>query len=1617
MLQHDISTDAYNEYTFQFDALPTPGIHIYSDGRVKIAMLRVESGRKQLDFTFNTATQVNLFFDASLDSLRIRGEGPLCIDGDIEVVSHCILNMGSVNVMGNFTCLGRFDASLAHGMGVVDNVTLRGASKIRVSKLEIDPGSAFVCEHASLKIQEVLSVKAKLEMSGRINAPHIEFSGEAQCDLRAVTVTTRCWHVSAGASATLQETKVECSGPVEWLDAVVIIRRSNVNADSVTSCGTRASLRSSGFKARKYMLFDTPVQALRTRVEAPDVSLKGVELLDGVEEPVDASSLFALFAGATSALKLAGVSYEQLHARTDTLALRGPSAGDTLQLNDCRILANTKDRSGQVRLVRATISRVEGFEGPAAPAFDIGSGKIELIESRVLSNNHTVESAGAEVTLEQKSAQSCGTQYSRAKTLVSSASCFAPEKLQQTAGGVEVRGERSRVQVATGASFKGADFTIEDHAAAAAGSLYTDAELTLDSGALRVDSTFGQAPTGTANIRQGELSAETAGVLGTLRVTAGACRADHLDVLGTVSLDDSSALTGRPAEQKEVGDDTADATPPPPGVKLFIAKGGEFWAASKSTTKASEVMSAGQVALDDATMLVDDAFETVPASETRLVGAVVKSKKAEIFGNVHAETKVTPALEEESEKKQPAALLAQKSIAMKATCHVGGDGICIDAPHIENDAVISLSDFFRAEGKRFNNYSTLAAGESIYLGFDDWVVNALGDMSATDVTVHSNMFNLFGGVSARGTYSQAGVVGLNLGVTASTVSQTSSLISLNFGLNLPHLPTWKTFKSPSYWWNAARTVATNVLPSNWTNAINIASAFVPGTFGLVKDMWTDTRIKGWEGFKKHTSLAELSRICQPVRGLVENYNAYVKHQQEVEQGRAKPMRRHQVFARLAQGVSGLKGIYSIGKGFRGSDSNKQTGDSRGLWTKFKSGSGQAALSFLGTHTNDSLLQWNAGADMSPNVINNSVYSLNTGASMGWSHHTTTLWGRNSGAIIGGHVSYNSVYDTTNTGDVFGWQNASVRARSFRNATGASVSSKNLVLDVKNLVDNDGSLVGTSGFNLSAEFLRNRAAGKIRGYRAQLHIQKGLNEGGSVYLNGQPRTLTQATPSAAEQQASAGTGVQAQVTFDEWTDGMGASTVFENLAVNGKRYNIADSGSTYFLASHIKLDELQQLGSLDARISHLDVGHWHGQENSASSLAQCYVTGQRYDLDGSLHARETFFDFDKCAGGITVGSSGQAQLDHCAYRGNFLHDYGRVSGAGTDIFTYGVIKQEGVLGLKSGSLNCQTLLRGAGSSTCLSDTTGFTQRMLRSAQWKYDCAALSDAAYCKDDLEAMDRNPDWELVHRSDEYFTEYESTYISVSIGPFWKTFKNDDKGGYFAATYRHKETGKLCIAHRGTEFDRHKNIVSDAALAVGKEPKCAALADEYTKFVTQQFGQVPHHTGHSLGGARAILSAVKNESEFTVYDAANVDGILKRQGYDDCVSHECRNYYFHPNVINWKTENSPKYHEELPWLPEHVEEFGKLTFPRACRAFVPFLNNLYDNAALFHGIANFTKHFSTCRDDELNCPQSSLLPPIASSDFKPEMIPWVGVPTCPVDAELKEAEVSLLDLNMEKVD
>ncbi len=163
----------------------------------------------------------------------------------------------------------------------------------------------------------------------------------------------------------------------------------------------------------------------------------------------------------------------------------------------------------------------------------------------------------------------------------------------------------------------------------------------------------------------------------------------------------------------------------------------------------------------------------------------------------------------------------------------GSGSLILEAEEVLNNGKLKLDSTLKATGTQFKNHGSMNA-VALQLGYDTAVVN-WGTMSAPNMVIHSNFFNLFGRVYATESLTCAGFIGANIGLIAANNYSNSNLLSTNLGLTIPNFSAdWRYIISDRALLSAARTAVTMMLPG-YANTINMAFMLGSSVYHAVKN--------------------------------------------------------------------------------------------------------------------------------------------------------------------------------------------------------------------------------------------------------------------------------------------------------------------------------------------------------------------------------------------------------------------------------------------------------------------------------------------------------------------------------------------------------------------------------------------------------------------------------------------------------------------------------------------------------------------------------------------------------------------------------------------------------------
>lgn len=421
---------------------------------------------------------------------------------------------------------------------------------------------------------------------------------------------------------------------------------------------------------------------------------------------------------------------------------------------------------------------------------------------------------------------------------------------------------------------------------------------------------------------------------------------------------------------------------------------------------AGDIHNLGEITATNSVIRAENTVSVWSPSTMSLQGnSAVAAKNMVVAGRLTVETLAENIPEDKPDHTDKVQLIVEQQMSVMSDAKVTGNAdLVIHTDEIENSGKIALSASLYAVGNSLINFGSIDAN-SIDCGFDDYVVN-LGTMSASNITVHSNFINLFGGVFAKQSFSSAGFYGINFGLIAANNYNNSTLLSLNSGLITPNFSGDMAYIfSLSNLTRTIKTITTMVLP-DYTNAVNLAF-MLPGLVCAVGKAFDAYDNFSWDDLKKmrrHQLMPLLGQVKDTLMFTWGACNSAYSINSE--------------FANLGSDITNLFNFenYSLAKFWAAAaDVN---------WQRVGSSLGTV---FLGSYTDNALIDVNIGGSFAACMQKTSVLSFNTGAEASLLGHTiNTHFLFNEGLSIGSEAVFlaNSIY---NAGTMEGARQLTVKA--------------------------------------------------------------------------------------------------------------------------------------------------------------------------------------------------------------------------------------------------------------------------------------------------------------------------------------------------------------------------------------------------------------------------------------------------------------------------------------------------------------------------------------------------------------------------------------------------------------
>lgn len=457
---------------------------------------------------------------------------------------------------------------------------------------------------------------------------------------------------------------------------------------------------------------------------------------------------------------------------------------------------------------------------------------------------------------------------------------------------------------------------------------------------------------------------------------------------------------------------------------------------SGSALHGRNIESFGKVSLDSTQLHAREQAALWTGSETSMTGAsVIKGSDVVIRGKVVTQKRKQETAKHSADKP---VVMARDYIDMAATSKISGDeDLMMSADIITQSGQIDLHAGFNAKGRRFDNLGRFQA-ESVYLGFDDAVVNH-SSISARNLTIHSNLMNIFGRIYAKQSMSSSGFVSLNMGLIAANNYMNDSLVSMNLGIIAPNVLTDPRF---IFSWNnlisTIRTLAMMWAPAH-SSGIQLAfmlPGFLMSSAGLYQKTKGFTRIFDLKRHEYMPILCQIKSLALLGQGLYANGNAVYNQE-------------------FANWQTGFSKMYNNPNEFE-----------QAWWQTFRSTNWQelginSAEAFAGSYTDTSLIHANLGVSLGANTFKTNLLHVNMGEERSlFAHNIATNRLYNRSQSMGGKSSFTATY-IQNQGTLSGAEQFYLRAKNVDNTRDAHIKGAHTSIDIERL-EQSGEFVAEEG---------------------------------------------------------------------------------------------------------------------------------------------------------------------------------------------------------------------------------------------------------------------------------------------------------------------------------------------------------------------------------------------------------------------------------------------------------------------------------------------------------------------------------------------------------------------------
>lgn len=437
------------------------------------------------------------------------------------------------------------------------------------------------------------------------------------------------------------------------------------------------------------------------------------------------------------------------------------------------------------------------------------------------------------------------------------------------------------------------------------------------------------------------------------------------------------------------------------------------------------IESFGSMDLDSTQLHAREQVALLTGSETSMTGAsVIKGRDVVIRGKVVTQKRKQETANHSADKP---VVMARDYLDITATSKISGDeDLMMSADIITQSGQIDLHAGFNAKGRRFDNLGRFQA-DSVYLGFDDAVVNH-SSISAKNITIYSNLMNIFGRIYAEQSMSSSGFVSLNMGLIAANNYINDSLASMNLGIIAPNVLADPRF---IFSWNnlisTARTLAMMCAPVH-TSGIQIAfmlPGFLMSSAGLCQKTKGFTRIFDLKRHEYMPILCQIKSLALLGQGLYTSGNSL--YNQEYVNWQTS-------FGKLYSNPNDFG--QDCWQTFQGTN-----------WQEFGINSAEA---FAGSYTDTSLIHANLGVSLGANTFKTNWVHVNLGQERSlFTHNIATNMLYNRSLSMGGKTSFTATY-IQNQGTLSGTDQFYLRSKTVSNTSEGHIKGTHALIDIERL---------------------------------------------------------------------------------------------------------------------------------------------------------------------------------------------------------------------------------------------------------------------------------------------------------------------------------------------------------------------------------------------------------------------------------------------------------------------------------------------------------------------------------------------------------------------------------------